>query len=110
MVKKALHRKKISPAYHTTLPAFMKSDGPYSMYDHSMRYDGANTKPNEPSVTDKATIAALRRYENDLINLKQLREKEKKDFYATLALTNAKASEHAINVRENQRQHAHYVV
>jgi hypothetical protein len=51
-----------------------------------LRYDGAAKKANEPSVTDKATIAALKRYENDLLNLKQLREKEQTQFYANIAL------------------------
>lgn len=86
LIKKALHRKKISNAYHTTLPTFLRSDGPFSIYDHSLRYDGAAKKANEPSVTDKATIAALKRYENDLLNLKQLREKEQTQFYANIAL------------------------
>lgn len=75
-IQKALNRKKISPAYHTNMPAFLRSEGPFSMYDHSLRYDGS-TNAGEPSVTDKATVAALRRYENDLANLKNLREKEK---------------------------------
>jgi hypothetical protein len=69
MIKKALNRKKISPAYHTTLPTFLKSEGPFAMYDHSLRYNGAALKPNEPSITDKATVAAIHRYENDLFEL-----------------------------------------
>lgn len=78
------------------------------MYDHSLRYEGS-TNAGEPSVTDKATVAALRRYENDLANLKNLREKEKSSFYANIALQNAKAHEHAVNLKADKRQNQSFV-
>lgn len=36
IIKNALNRKKISGAYHTTLPMFMKSQGPFAVYDHAL--------------------------------------------------------------------------
>lgn len=68
------------------MPAFLRSEGPFSMYDHSLRYDGSHNNAQEPTTSDKATLAALRRYENDLANLKSLRDKEKSQFYANIAL------------------------
>ena len=34
-VEAALYRKKISNQYHTTVPKFMKSQGPFAVYDHA---------------------------------------------------------------------------
>lgn len=33
-IQKALNRKTISTGYHTQMPVFLKSEGPFSMYDH----------------------------------------------------------------------------
>jgi hypothetical protein len=63
LIHDALNRKKISQAYHTNIPVFLKSDGPFSMYDHSLRYVGQNIPSLEPTITDKASLAALHRYE-----------------------------------------------
>lgn len=38
LVQKALNRKTISQAYHTHVPAFLRSEGPFAIYDHSLRY------------------------------------------------------------------------
>lgn len=38
LVSKALNRKTISQAYHTNVPVFLRSEGPFSIYDHSLRY------------------------------------------------------------------------
>jgi hypothetical protein len=51
------------------MPAFLKSDGPFSMYDHSLKVDGGKAPSNLPTVTDKATSDALRRYEQEIISL-----------------------------------------
>ena len=36
IIKNALNRKQISHGYHTTLPKFMKSQGPFAVYDHAV--------------------------------------------------------------------------
>lgn len=59
------------------MPAFLKSDGPFAMYDHSLRHIGANQNPSNMTVVDKASLAALHRYEEELVKLKELREKER---------------------------------
>lgn len=85
-VSRALNRKKISHKYHTNMPAFLRSEGPFSVYDHSLRY-----QPKEPeTVTDKATMQAVKRYENDLDQLQSQRQKEKTDFYARMTEFDAK--------------------
>jgi len=38
------------------------------------------------TVTDKAALAALQRYEKDLLKLKQTREGEKNTFYGNLEM------------------------
>jgi phosphatidylethanolamine-binding protein (PEBP) family uncharacterized protein len=40
------------------------------------------------TVTDRATMAAVHRYENELLKLKTQREEEKAQFYGNLALSN----------------------
>lgn len=35
-IEQALYRKKISDDYHTSLPKFLRSQGPFAVYDHSM--------------------------------------------------------------------------
>jgi len=44
------------------MPAFLRSEGPFSVYDHSLRY--VHREPE--TCTDKATMAAVKRYENDI--------------------------------------------
>jgi hypothetical protein len=70
IIHKALNRKQISQAYHTNMPVFLRSDGPFSYYDHSLRY-GHTQDEKQMTVTDKAALAALQRYEKDLMRLKQ---------------------------------------
>ena len=74
IIERALNRKQISPGYHSNMATFLKSDGPFAIYDHSLRH--AETETN-PTVTDKVALAALHRYENELLRLQQLREAEK---------------------------------
>ena len=59
------------------MPAFLKSDGPYAMYDHSLRHIEPSASDAKPTVTDQAALTALHRYETELVNLKNLREAEK---------------------------------
>ena len=80
-IKKALNRKVISSAYHSNVPVFLKSNGPFAIYDHSLKY-GSTLKPKETTqnyrtVTDYASEAALRRHEQDLLQIKKLREEQK---------------------------------
>ena len=34
-VEAALYRKKISDKYHTSVPKFLRSQGPFAVYDHA---------------------------------------------------------------------------
>lgn len=79
-IQKALNRKQISPGYHTNMPVFLRSEGPFAMYDHSLRHIDTSATDAQPTVVDQAAMAALHRYENELIRLKQLREAEKAQF------------------------------
>jgi len=69
------------------MPAFMKSDGPFTFYDHALRYANSSSE----TVTDKAALQALHRYEKDLLKLKERREAEKTQFFG--------------NIEHAQRQH-----
>ena len=59
------------------MPVFLRSEGPFAMYDHSLRHIDYKTSDVSPTAVDKATLAALHRYENELVRLKDLREAEK---------------------------------
>jgi hypothetical protein len=62
------------------MPVFLKSDGPFSMYDHSLRHIDLKNSANQLTFVDQASLAALHRYEQELVRLKELREKEKYQF------------------------------
>lgn len=62
------------------MPAFMRSEGPFALYDHSLRTMKPDFPESEPTVTDQAALKALQRYEGELQRLKQLREAEKAIF------------------------------
>lgn len=62
------------------MPVFLRSEGPFALYDHSLRHVDPNTADVQPTVVDQATLAALHRYENELVRLKELREAEKAQF------------------------------
>jgi len=34
-IEKALYRKQISDNYHTSVPKFLRSQGPFAVYDHA---------------------------------------------------------------------------
>jgi hypothetical protein len=55
---------------------FLKSDGPFANYDHSLRYGNIQAS-EDMTVTDKSALAALQRYEHDLLKLKDKRVSEK---------------------------------
>lgn len=52
------------------MPTFLKSEGPFANYEHSLRHLDASVPENAPTVTDHTALLALRRYENELIRLK----------------------------------------
>jgi len=39
-VEAAVYRKKISDNYHTTVPKFLRAQGPFAVYDHSAHKGG----------------------------------------------------------------------
>lgn len=62
------------------MPVFLRSEGPFAMYDHSLRHVDPSAPHDAPTVVDQAALAALHRYENELVRLKELRESEKANF------------------------------
>lgn len=50
------------------------------MYDHSLRHIPVDQQDSQMTVVDQAALAALHRYENELVRLKELREAEKAQF------------------------------
>lgn len=74
------------------MPVFLRSDGPFSFYDHSLRYGHTNDE-KQMTVTDQAALAALQRYEQDLVKLKQQRDNEKSQFYNNLEMGRSQARE-----------------
>ncbi len=69
-IKRALNRKAISNAYHSTVPVFLKSQGPFAIYDHSLKATSQVQSPDKFTVTDRAALEALKRYEGELKALK----------------------------------------
>ena len=52
-VEAALYRKQISANYHTTVPKFMRSQGPFAVYDHSA-HKGSHAHQTVGSVNEQA--------------------------------------------------------
>ena len=52
-VEAALYRKKISNEYHTTVPKFMRSQGPFAVYDHAA-HKGAHSYETVGNVNEQA--------------------------------------------------------
>ena len=50
-VEAALYRKKISANYHTTVPKFMRSQGPFAVYDHAA-HKGAHSYDTVGNVNE----------------------------------------------------------
>ena len=68
-VEAALYRKKISDKYHTSVPKFMRSQGPFAIYDHSA-HKGENTFATVGGVNEMA----LNRFKDEVQNVQKTRE------------------------------------
>ena len=68
-VEAALYRKQISNNYHTTVPKFMRSQGPFAVYDHSA-HKGAHANHTVGSVNEQA----LGRFNAQVGSLQRTRE------------------------------------
>ena len=79
IIKNALNRKQISHEYHTTLPKFMKSQGPFAVYDHSV-HKGSSTANINSTVTE----LALKRHFDEVHRLQGTREGEKNQFFSNM--------------------------
>ncbi len=109
-MQQALNRKTISQAYHTNVPAFLRSEGPFAIYDHSLRYVKATPeKPAPATVTDKTTLQALKRHEQDLAALKAKRESEKATFYHGISEERRLMAEAAANHKNNLRANQEFI-
>ena len=75
-VEQALYRKKISDKYHTSLPKFLRSQGPFAVDDHAA-IKGSNTFDTVGRVNEQA----LDRFKSDIDNVQKMRETEKAQFY-----------------------------
>jgi len=71
------------------------------MYDHSLRHIDSSVSDKRPTVTDQAALAALHRYENELIHLKKLREAEKAQFINNIEHSKAQMREAREHKMEN---------
>lgn len=60
-VEAALYRKKISDKYHTSVPKFFRSQGPFAVYDHGV-HKGAYTFETIGAVNEQA----LARFKEDV--------------------------------------------
>lgn len=54
-IEQALYRKKISDNYHTSVPKFMRSQGPFAVYDHAA-HKGAYAYETVGGVNEQALI------------------------------------------------------
>ena len=79
IIKNALNRKQISHDYHTTLPKFMKSQGPFAVYDHAIHKGEGTTQ-----VNSMVTEQALNRHFDEVKRLQGMREGEQAQFYANI--------------------------
>lgn len=61
------------------------------------------------TVTDQASLQALRRYEQELVRLKDLREKEKSQFIHNIELNKAQAREAYKERMANQKLNQQYI-
>lgn len=78
-VEMALYRKRISDDYHTTVPKFMRSQGPFAVYDHGV-HKGAHSFDTIGKVNEQA----LQRFHQQIDDVQKTREAEKHQFYSTL--------------------------
>ena len=78
-VELALYRKKISDNYHTTVPKFMRSQGPFAVYDHGV-HKGAHSFETIGKVNEQA----LNRFVDEINSVQKKRETEKNQFYSAM--------------------------
>ena len=78
-VEVALHRKKISDKYHSSVPKFMRSQGPFAVYDHAA-HKGGQTFETVGAVNEQA----LARFNGDIDGVQKRREAEKNQFYSSI--------------------------
>jgi hypothetical protein len=91
IISNALNRKTVSVAYHTAVPQFLKSQGPFTVYDHAM-HKGERVKNINGSVNN----AALDRYTQEIEHVKNCRNKEKETFYNNIS--------HELSIMDAQRK------
>ncbi len=63
-VEAALYRKKISDKYHTSLPKFLRSQGPFAVYDHATIKGGQAFEK-----VGKVNEQALDRFKQDMTSV-----------------------------------------
>jgi hypothetical protein len=78
-VEAALYRKKISDKYHTSVPKFLRSQGPFAVYDHAA-HKGGRSYETVGNVNEQA----LSRFNQDVNNIQKTREGEKQQFYSAI--------------------------
>lgn len=78
-VEAALYRKKISDKYHTSVPKFLRSQGPFAVYDHAA-HKGGRTYETIGAVNEQA----LTRFNEGNNDIQKRREAEKSQFYAVM--------------------------
>ena len=78
-VEAALYRKKISDKYHTSVPKFLRSQGPFTVYDHA-----AHKGQDKFDVVGNVNEQALTRFNGEVNNIQKMREHEKAQFYSAI--------------------------
>ncbi len=75
LLSRHLERKQISQNYHSSVPKFLHSEGPFEIYDH-------NDMKGNNQAFNSSMQGAYQRYEKDLIELKNLRKKQRSEFHS----------------------------
>lgn len=70
-IEAALHRKVISENYHTAVPKFLRSQGPFAVYDHS-----AHKGPAAHEMNGAVNEQALNRFNAEIEGVQRQRERE----------------------------------
>ena len=71
-MEQALYRKKISETYHTSVPKFMRSQGPFAVYEHCA-HKGEQAFTTVGGVNEMA----LQRFKDEVGNIQKARETQK---------------------------------
>ena len=97
-VEAALYRKKISEKYHTSVPKFLRSQGPFAVYEHSAHKGGATF-----ATFGAAHEQGVNRFNSEVQQLQQKREFEKDQFYSSLDyMDKCNAFAHQNRVNQNR--------